>query len=205
VIGTGPAPRIAASTATNPGALETRGLSNPVDAGRLFRGDTALDLAILPADPGYETPQPVPPVEGLRPNRTSDESATGSALAPSAEETLAWLRCGAEQRDDCPAAATGSPLDSPRGAELARRAAELLGGSAEAGAARAELARLDPDALRRLAVLLTEVRLLGLADPEYAAVRDALFAELLGGAGPQAPEPAALADGVRRQSRGVPL
>jgi len=205
VEGTGPAPRIAASNAINPGALEVRGLSNGVDTSQMFRGDVALDLAILPADPGLETPQLGPPIEGLIPPRTSGESATGSALAPSAEETLTWLRCAAAQRDDCPEPATGSPLDSPRGQDLARRAAALLGGSAEADSARADLARLDPDALRQLAVLLTEVRLLGLPDSEYAAVRDALYAELLAGADPGAPDAGALAQAVQRQARGVPL
>ncbi len=203
--GSGPAPRIAASSATNPGALEVRGLSNGIDTNRLFRGDIALDLAILPADPGLETPLRGPEIDRLIPPRTSDESATGSALAPSAEEALAWLRCGAELRDDCPAAPTGSPLDSPRGQDLARRAAALLGGSAEASSARADLARLDPDALRQLAVLLTELRLLGLPNPEYTAVRDALFAELLTDVRPGAPDAGALAEAVQRQARGVPL
>jgi len=204
VEGSGPAPRLATDSATNPGTLEVRSLESPISASDLFRGTVPLDLAILPSSPGNETPLRGPLIDGIALLRTSDEAATGSALAPTAEETLAWLRCAAEERSDCKAVPE-SPLDTPRGQDLAQRARDLLGSSVGAHDARAALARLEPGALRSLAVLLVEVRLLGLSNQEYAAVRDALLADLLAGAGSGAPDARALASAVQTQARGVPL
>jgi filamentous hemagglutinin family protein len=203
--GDGPPPRIAAKTVTNPGLIETQGLSNDITLERLGGGEIPLDLAILAPDPGHETVLRGPVVEGITPLRTGDEAATGSALPPGAEETLAFLRCASEGSDDCPEATPGSPLDTPRGRDLAERSQHWLGRTDDARAARAALARLEPQALRELAVFLTEVRLLGLSDSEYVAVRDAFYGQLLAEAGPGAPAPDVLAQGVMDQSRGVPL
>jgi filamentous hemagglutinin family protein len=204
VVGAGPAPRVAAESSSNTGSLEVRGLAGAFGADLLRDGDVLLDLVILPLDPGNETPQQPPAQLGLVDPRTGRDTAAGSSLAPGAEETLAFLRCAAEERDDC-AAVPASPLDSPRGAELAQRAGLLLGDSAEARDLRARLAQQDPRALRELAIFMTELRLLGLAETEYAAARDALYRQILAGAQPGAPDPGALAAAVRREGRGVPL
>jgi hypothetical protein len=205
VEGTGPPPRVAtAGTATNTGALEVVGFERSVVADDLVTNNTVLDLAILPTPTTNEVPQRGPRLAGLVTSRASQDPASGSALAPGAEETLSFLRCHSERRSDC-RVATASPLDSPRGAELAEQAAELLGDSGEARARREALARLEPGALRELAVFLTEIRLLGLSDSEYSAVRDALYREILTDRGPAAPDARAFAAAVEGQARGVPL
>ena len=83
--------------------------------------------------------------------------------------------------------------------------ARMLGDSPEARDFRAARARLDPAALRQLAVFLTEVRLLGLTEPEYQSVRDSLYREILADRGPDAPDARAFAKAVESQARGVPL
>jgi hypothetical protein len=207
VEGTGPAPRIATASgaATNPGTLSVSALQNPIQSSDLERGrGTLLDLTLQTTELPNETPQRGPIVSEIVPLRRSDQTAGGSALAPGAETTLAYLRCTAEQRQDC-AVAPGSPLDSPRGAELAADSARLLGDSPEARDLRARLARLDPAALRQLAVFLTEVRLLGLGESEYQSVRDSLYREILADRGPDAPDARVFAQAVESQARGVAL
>ena len=124
---------------------------------------------------------------GLVELHPSRDAAAGSALAPGAEETLAFLRCAADERDDC-GVLPASPLDSPRGRELAQRAELLLGDSPEAHDDRARLAQLDPSALRELAIFMTELRLLGLSEGEYTAARDSLYQQILAGAAAGAPD-----------------
>ncbi|HXK23122.1 MAG TPA: filamentous hemagglutinin N-terminal domain-containing protein [Myxococcota bacterium] len=209
VEGTGPTPRIATQSghADGAGTLPVRTLPNPVQTSDLTRGrnlSTVLDLTLLPTELPNETPQRGPTVSEIVPLRRGDQSAAGSALPPGAEVTLAYLRCTAESRGDCPVA-PGSPLDSPRGRQLAADSARLLGGSPEARDLRAALARLDPSALRELAVFLTEVRLLGLSEAEYQSVRDSLYREILADHGPDAPDARAFARAVESQARGVPL
>jgi hypothetical protein len=206
VLGSGPAPRIASrdGQATNPGPFDVVQFPGSLSADVLVNGQTVFDLAILPVALPNEVPQEPPDVEGLVPLHPGREEASGSALPPGAQETLAYLRCHAEKRQGC-FAVPGSPLDSPRGAELAQDAARLLGDSPEARELRAGLARLDPGALRQLAVFLTEIRLLGLTESEYRSVRDALYHEILADRGPAAPDAAAFAKAVEGQARGVPL
>ena len=205
IVGTGTV-RVATSNgaAANAGPLEQVSLPVEVRTGDMVRKATVLDLTIVPVDLPNETPQRGPVVSGLVPLRMGDQAASGSARPPGAEETLAYLRCTAERRDAC-AVVPGSPLDSPRGAELSANAARFLGDSAEAREQRDALARLEPGALRELAVFLTEVRLLGLSEQEYQAVRDALYREILADRGPAAPDARAFAAAVEGQARGVPL
>jgi hypothetical protein len=207
VEGTGPTPRVGTvgGHATNADALSLTKLANPIQTNDLERGrNTILDLTIPTTELPNETPQRGPTVSEIVPLRRSGQTAAGSAQAPGAETTLAYLRCTAEQRQDCKVA-PGSPLDTPRGAELAADSARVLGDSPEARDLRAALARLDPAALRQLAVFLTEVRLLGLSETEYQSVRDSLYREILADRGPDAPSAHTFAQAVESQARGVPL
>ncbi len=97
----------------------------------------------------------------------------------------------------------GSPLDSPRGEEIGALYQNLFGDTDRARAARSQLTGSTAEAVaarRELAVLLSQLRLLGLEETTYARLRDQLLTDLAGEDGREA-----LLDAVRAEARGVPL
>ncbi|MGH0030545.1 MAG: filamentous hemagglutinin N-terminal domain-containing protein [Myxococcota bacterium] len=213
VVGAGLPPRIAtvsgAVDGAGAGGLEVGTLDAPVTSASLVdpTGPTFFDLFIGVPDPGNETePDPLPVVP-LLPGRPGDDPPGGSALAPDADAVLAFLACSeqagpGEATRDC-APANGSPLDSPRGEEIAQRYRRLFGPDDEARAARAlmEASSAAGSAVRRdVATLLAQLRLLGMQEAEYQRVRDDLLDEAAGADGR-----AALLSAVRAESRGLPL
>jgi hypothetical protein len=207
--GSGAAPELATLTGTvagaGVGALAVGTLPRAITPADLMNNGTPLDLSLPIVDPGNETPLQGPPVEPLREAQTTTNPATGTAAIPGADRVLDALRCAASAAKSCPPPAPGSPLDTPRGAELRERYAGLFG---ESDAARTARERLTGDpgaeetraAQRDFATLLIQARLLGLGSQEYETFRDALLAE----AGTPA-QRERLLDAVRRQGRGVAL
>jgi hypothetical protein len=207
--GAGAAPEVATSSGvvagSGVGALTVSSLPRAITPGDLALNGVPLDLSIPVLDPGNETPLLGSPVVPLQEARTTKDPAVGSSVAPGADRVLDDLRCAAQAGATCPAPAPGSPLDTPRAAELRDRYERLFGDSPDARAARDQLAG-DPSAvetrpaLRDFATLLIQARLLGLTAREYETFRDSLLAEA---APPDQRE--ALLDAVRRQGRGVSL
>ncbi|MGD8394407.1 MAG: hypothetical protein PVF43_02900, partial [Candidatus Eiseniibacteriota bacterium] len=194
------------------GGLQVASLSRPITSAALVdASDPALpiffDLAIGVPDPGNEDePDPLP-VSPLLPARPGSEAPGPSAGAPGEDAVLAFLRCsqdaqGARQARAC-APAPGSPLDSPRGEEIAARYRRLFGASDEAQAARRIMtgSSASASAARRdMAALLAQLRLLGMDEQAYQSVRDRLL-DRVGGAGGRE----ALLAAIRAESRGFPL
>ena len=207
--GSGAAPELATLSGTvagaGAGALAVGTLPRAITPADLVNNGVPLDLSLPIVDPGHETPLQGPPVEPLREAETTTNPATGTAAIPGADRVLDDLRCAASAENACPPPAAGSPLDTPRGAELRERYAGLFGESDAARTARERLTG-DPGAAetraaqRDFATLLIQARLLGLGSQEYETFRDALLAE----AGTPA-QREGLLDAVRRQGRGVAL
>jgi hypothetical protein len=170
---------------------------------------TFYDLGLSVADPGDETEPPPPPVVPLLPALRGQEASAGSARPPGIVDLLGFLQCTTRQAGGSAprtcAGDEGSPLDSERGDDVARRYARLFGDAPEARAARALLAgdpnkEERPAVLRDLATLLAQLRLLGMEPPAYEQLRD----ELLDAARGDTPREELLAD-VRAHARGIPL
>ena len=166
-----------------------------------------FDLGLAVSDPGDETPPRPPEVVELLPARIGDEEAWDPASQVAADTVMDFLRCSEAAHGVSGACATlpGSALDSERGVEIARRYTRLFGSSAEARTSRQLLAsgsgRGERIALLRdLAILLAQLRLLGMPLPAYEGLRDELLEAVRG----DLPRDALLAD-VHSHSRGIPL
>ena len=223
VVGTGETPTIfnVSGSATAPGPLPVAGLASAPDLDDIApQGPlgTVLDLAQPQVGPGFDTLEldtsPVEVPQELRVSRDAGEPGE----PPDPARVVAVLGCDPDERERaCPAAAdlpVGSPLATPRAADLARRLRAWQGdrGGADRRALAQAAARpgslLNPDTrpvLLELGRWSTEVGMLGLGPAAEEAARQALLRAMVEAVGSPQLDAARLRSAVEELGLGLRL